>query len=125
MLVLALWLPGTFHCQLEAAGLVPAECCAAGESADSDHALPETPSHHCDSCSVVELIGGVEVDPSRDLTPAPVWVILRLPDVVLSRPEPVLRSNLRRTAPTEEWSTGWRFALRAVASPRSPSDLLG
>lgn len=124
MLVLALWLPGTFHCQLEAAGLVPAECCPPGESADEDHPLSDAPSHHCEPCSVVEQCGGVQLDPSHELTPIPVWILLSLSDAVLPRPEPDLCIPVPQDIPVGEWSRGWRFALRAAASPRSPSDLL-
>ncbi|MBL9176388.1 MAG: hypothetical protein JNL10_22785 [Verrucomicrobiales bacterium] len=123
MVILALWLPGTFHCSLEAAGLVPSECCSAGEDTDADHSPPDSPSHPCEPCSVVEQCGGTQVAPARDITPAPVWVILVLPDAALSRPEPVPCRSLQRTAPPGDWSTRWRFTLRTAASPRSPSRL--
>ena len=60
MVLLALWVPATVHCELESAGLVPMdECCQT-----------EANNHRCDSgCNVVED-GGIKTE-CQMLAPAP------------------------------------------------------
>ena len=115
--LLALWLPATQHCNLEAAGVI------AHEDADSD-ACCETadPCAH-DSCDVAE---GTLIRPS--VTVAKTFA----PDLTLCLC--FLCSRLSPTSPPEtpalavsdterpiDWLPAWQFSRRTALPARAPS----
>ena len=121
IIVLALWLPCTMHCSLEAAGISLVECCFRSMSPQPEPDCHPTQScEHCEVCSSVESGGYVKQDPSVDLKPflAVAWLLVRrelLPPPV-STPDSSLRA-----IPLSELSPSWRFVARAALPPRAPS----
>ena len=124
LVVVALWLPATMHCSLEAAGWIEADCCAAdhGVHGDDSHGPEPEGSDACPVCLSVE-----------DGT------LHRLPEVLLSKPsgdllfDLVWEANPRSHPPAtgedwnrganEDWRPPWWCRLRVAAPPRAPTIL--
>lgn len=122
--LLAIWLPVTQHCDLEAAGLLAAHDDV--HAAETDCCEPTTPCSH-DGCEVVENGTYLPADNVvKVLTPdlfvctcflfarfdafdAPVSDEPDLPDVAAMRPQ--------------AWVPTWHFARRAAPLSRAPSVL--
>ena len=113
LFLLALWLPATLHCDLEAAGLLAQQCadeCAAGQTASND------------GCGVVES-GLYKTGTEVVKVPAPELLACHfsLPVsslVEFTEPAAVPVQSAERPL---DWVTTWRFVRRAAPSPRDPS----
>lgn len=113
LLLLALWLPATLHCDLEAAGLTPVSVTCQDEHAANQHAA--------DNCAQIEndtykhastllkapapALLAACVCSVTDLVPRPIFVPLVSPERTDSPPE------LTRT---------WQFRARAALPARAP-----
>lgn len=114
-LLLAIWLPATMHCDLEAAGLADShqsDCC----SSDTDC--------KADLCASIESSLIRESAPTLNLTAPAVsgsflFFATLLPWTSTILPEPVL--SPRHQAPPLEIKTGWQFLTRAALPSRAPS----
>jgi len=116
VVLLALWLPATQHCGLEAAGLI---------AADAHEGCAEASCDHCthDGCNVVE--GGF-VKSSHEALKAPTpplvactcFLCLRLLTPVLAI-EPNLAVS--ESVSPEHWVPVWQFVRRAAPVSRAPS----
>lgn len=113
LLLLALWLPATLHCDLEAAGLAPASMECRDEHADAAHAD--------DNCDVVE--NGIYKAASATLKIfAPTLLAAGpCPSVALPAP-PVFIPPLapERTDSPPELTRTWQFLARAALPARAP-----
>lgn len=123
LVLLALWLPATQHCGLEAAGLI-----AADVAHDATTACCEKSGGPCthDECGVVEsdLIkrGNEDIQvPAPTLVACTCFLCLQL-----LPPEPAAEPALTATASDhpQHWVPVWHFARRAAPLSRAPS-LLG
>jgi hypothetical protein len=123
LLVLALWLPCTMHCTLEAAGITLSNCCESSHGQEHSDGSPATdPCHDCHACSAVESDGMVKADSAVKVQPllAVVCVLLRLE--ALTVPTTAEVSRAWAISPPE-LPPSWRFAERAALPPRAPSRL--
>lgn len=115
MLLLALWLPATQHCALEAAGLLDHECEAAS-------AQPE----HCDAdaCKTIESGNFVKQLGVPRITAAPDALFIAT-ILISSVPEPGTEAAaiLPHASPPGlvALHRTWSFVRRAALSPRAPS----
>ena len=119
LLLLALWLPATCHCQLEVVtGLQFLKCCT------HQHTAPHQDAD-CDSdgCAVIES-GGYMLEANPSPTGPPLLDLVvealdRLAEENLPTPPPAL------TAPfaPPELPKIWQFSCRAALPPRAPSFL--
>lgn len=115
-LLVALWLPATMHCQLEAAGLGEAQhdSCCTGETADG--------GTDClgDACANIENSLIKDSAPELHLA-APVTVCPLCCAALRStvRAEPVL--SPKRHAPPLTLQAAWQFIERAAPPARAPS----
>ena len=123
LVVLALWLPCTMHCSLEAAGILLSNCCVHSDgtvsSQDSD---THDPCRDCHTCSVIESGGYVKHDGSVEVKSPPTvfwWIV----QAEFLTPLPVIRVSLPRAIPPPELPPSWRFSERAALMPRAPSSL--
>lgn len=117
VLLVALWVPLTAHCQLESMGALPAllhcadECAPSGSGPDGDD----------DSCAAVES-ASYKVDDEQPAVAAPLS-----PPFFLARLcclNPVLRVHGFTQAPATADSAlpvAWQFFLRAALPIRAPS----
>lgn len=120
LVLLALWLPTTQHCGLEAAGLIAAE---APHGADSK--CCETGDSHCthDGCNVVEssLIKSssdtIKV-PTPALAACTCFLCLQLLRPVVAV-EPIFAVTASESP--EHWVAVWQFVRRAAPLSRAPS----
>lgn len=126
---MAVWLPATMHCSLEAAGWMASDCCTSACCQDHDDAgqvdgegdpHPHPEPGACEVCSTVES-GGYH----------------RVPPVLLAKPELLLLwmawVETQVTLPPDELSCfvlleesdppdpGWRRRERVALPPRAPS----
>ncbi len=121
VVLLALWMPATQHCNLEAAGLIDAHA----EHKDSACFGGENPCSH-DGCRVIEEI---TYKPSADLlkVPAPdLLVCSRFLCLQLAYRELSVES-VTPIAPAEKpqaWVPIWHFVRRAAPLCRAPSVLV-
>lgn len=116
LLLVALWLPATQHCALEAAGLIPTTC--------QDEQSGDTKNGASGGCDTVES-GAYKI--SSDVIKAPV------PDMAVcacflclhfalidARVEPVFFPVGASDRPPD-WVTTWQFTRRAALPSRAPS----
>ena len=123
LLVLALWLPCTMHCALEAAGIPLPECCPHASADDpSPGGSPADPCQDCHVCSTIESGAYLKQDSSVAVTPLPAalscWVMLAGPAAPVMSTIPPRWDVFRPEAPPS-----WRFVERVAMSPRAPSSL--
>lgn len=119
LLMLALWLPATQHCGLEAAGLFgPAVEC----HNDADCASPHEQSHcDADNCQPIEnsayksSLNLLQIAAPEAFTCLFCLHVISPETIVLALVSP------ERTDAPPELAPSWRFLARAVASPRAPS----
>lgn len=123
LLVLALWLPCTMHCALEAAGIPLPDCCPHAVANDSSSGGPPAdPCRDCQVCSAIESGDYLKRDSSVEVTPllAAVWcwvvVVRPILPVASEVPSPWALSR-------PEAAPSWRFVERVALSPRAPSFL--
>jgi hypothetical protein len=115
-LLVALWLPATMHCQLEAAGLGEShqDSCCAGETADT--------GTDClgDACANIEASLIKDSAPELYLgAPASLCPFCCAALVSAARTEPILSPE--RHAPPLELKVAWQFLERAAPPARAPS----
>lgn len=129
LVVMAVWLPATMHCSLEAAGWMASDCCASACSQDHDdaglvggegdsHPHPEPGS--CEVCSTVESGGYHRVPPVLLTKPDLLllwvaWVETRMTVESDARPE---SERIEESGPPHP---GWRRRERVALPPRAPS----
>lgn len=119
LLLCALWVPATLHCDLEAAGLDELFSCAADTSTP-----PAAHNDTCeDACDVIEGGWVTRTSPVVAVTAPALDVILLgfvvLPSaLVLAVPADALTNTI--VAPPECART-WQFAFRAAPPARAPS----
>jgi len=114
-MLLALWLPATLHCDLEAAGVTNILGChdhrAAGPAFGTDH--------HCHSIDGVSY----KLDFGSSKTPPPpdfILFVLPTPGALTATPPPRRITVESRAAPPEIVRT-WHFAARAAPPARAPA----
>lgn len=113
-LLVALWLPATMHCQLEAAGM--------GESHQDSCCADETADSEClgDACANIE--NSLIKDSTQELhlaAPITVCPLCCAALVRTARVEPIL--SPKRHAPPLELKVAWQFIERAAPPARAPS----
>jgi hypothetical protein len=116
VLLLALWVPVTMHCELEAAvqsSLL--QCCCGDESA-------QRPANCADNvCSSVET-GFYKVEENENaIAPVLVFAVFVADIFDLPTPEPALHPATPEPDPPPELPRSWQFSYRAALSPRAPS----
>lgn len=119
ILMLALWLPATQHCDLAAIGWLT------GESHEEIHLGCDSVSKDCpDGCGLVEgglyrLAGGAVLK-APALSPGLCDCLLYLQQALaeISAEGAGLEFGIDRTS---DWLPRWHFARRAAPSPRAPS----
>ena len=128
LVLVALWLPVTLHCDLDAAGLLTAhdtshansDCCASTQAADQASPCAD------DSCELVEnglyqSTGSLLQVTAPSLTASTWFLCLQL--AALPRPiEPVTPVVAVKQPPG--WVPTWHFARRAAPLSRAPSSLV-
>lgn len=115
VLLLALWVPVTMHCELQAAvHSVLLQCCCGDEATQG-------PAHADDVCGTVES-GFYKVEENEILT-APVLAFVALaPDTLASlTSEPALEPAIPEPGPPQELPQSWQFSYRVALPPRAPS----
>jgi hypothetical protein len=117
VVLLALWLPATMHCQLEDLNLFELLTCC-------DH--PGVAPHHDNDCNTDEC-GVVESDRyfikhNQPLVTAPA-LVLAIFNTALQADDfaPPVNPSVAPGAAPLRLSKGWQFALRAAPSARAPS----
>ena len=116
LLVLAVWLPVTEHCALEATGLIPKTC--------TDESTPGRPCK--DGCDTVE--SGLYKPSADTLKILPADLLARGCHFCLQL---IPLDAAREIAPVsgasfelpQDWVSTWHFVRRAAPSPRAPSAL--
>jgi len=121
VLVLAIWLPSSMHCSLEAAGMALVDCCAhphsSGEDPHPDDADPCTP---CPTCSLVE--SGAFFIPSLPHGVKPVWSVVWWLTPNAPPPPPArFIAGFPAAAIPPKVPPSWQFLERAAPLPRPPS----
>lgn len=119
ILLLALWLPATLHCGLEAAGAIAGEGCAKAAEPSS------APTAHCedDGCKTIEEGLYRPTTPLLKGAAAPVALCLCLIWQDTLEPYPVARPALSSASHVEpfEFTVPWQFVQRAAPLPGAPS----
>lgn len=119
LLLLALWLPATQHCGLEAAGMISSAVdCHEANDCQTPH---EKSNCDADNCQAVEnaayknSLTVLKIDTPavltclcclHEITPETIWVPLISPE---------------RTTTPPELAPSWHFIARAAPSPRAPT----
>lgn len=115
--LLALWLPATMHCALEAAGINSAAPCTEGCRSTDHHDVPR------DACDVVESGAFKPAADTATILP-PALLACRLCFVFLTAPTaslpPPVGVSDRIVSPPEVART-WHFTARAALPARAPS----
>ena len=121
--LLALWLPATLHCDLEAAGLDELFHCTVDHHTSADHHAPADATR--DACDIVEgaavkLTAGTAVllPPSRFA--CLLSFAVPLPPLDSTPPDTGLSE---RVEPPPEVARTWHFIARAALPARAPSSL--
>ena len=122
LVVVALWLPATMHCSLQAAGWIEADCCAAdhGAHGGESHAPEPDGSGECEACLSVEdgmlhrLPEVLWLKPPGGFPSLPVW------EASPSSPLPAKGWALNPGS-IDDWRLPWWLRLRVARSPRAPT----
>lgn len=114
LLLLAIWLPATLHCDLEAAGLAPSAV-----ACHDDHCTSE---HSADNCSLIEDGSfRASADTLKVASPNLVsFCACLLCGAAISISPPMLAVE-PSIAPPLELKVGWQFVVRAAPPARAPS----
>lgn len=119
--LLALWLPATLHCALEAAGLDELFQCAADHHSSGDREAPADATR--DACDIIEG-SAFKLAAHSALLPPPVlcapFLPFAVPPVALDLTPPPSGLSERILAPPEVSRT-WHFTARAALPARAPS----
>ena len=114
-LLLAIWLPATLHCDLEAAGLADphhADCCAEANDCKTDLCATIESSLIRESAPTFNLAAPADCDGFLYLATFLAYTCERLAEPSLS---PACQ------APPLELAAGWQFFTRAAPLSRAPS----
>lgn len=115
LLLLAVWLPATQHCVLDAAGVV-SKACSDDSSAGEAHAK--------DACTTVEgtaykaSTGTLKIS-APDLTAVLAYLGLQLAPAAAPLPSVMVPAGALDRP--RDWVSTWQFVQRAAPSPRAPS----
>ena len=111
--LLALWLPATLHCDLEAAGLEIAFVC-------HDHATPTAAAAHCtdDACHALEEAAYTAFTLTKLVGVISLSVLALLPEPA---DLPAAALSPARTDVPLEVLRSWQFRTRAAPPARAPS----
>ena len=121
LVLLAVWLPCTMHCQAEALGWLGADlaCC---EQVHTDEA-PKPDCSDCAACNFVES-GGYSLPQKVSFVHVLLTVVVHLaPDLLDSVREPATLTLSAPDSATQFLAQSWTFARRVALSPRAPSFL--
>lgn len=112
LLLLAVWLPATLHCQLEAAGLhaLAEECCDHGSQGCADSVCPSVEENLIKDTSPVSAPAAPD---GCNCHLCGLSAVVRLTCATASL-------SVSETAPPPELAAGWQFSARAVAPARAP-----
>lgn len=120
--LLALWMPATQHCGLEAAGLI------AADSGDKSVACCDPTATVCayDSCHVIDQFAPKTANdslqvPTPDFVACACLLCIQLLDRELSAAADV---SIVATDQPMGWVPTWHFARRAAPLPRAPAILV-
>ncbi len=120
LLVLAVWLPSTMHCSLEAAGIDLGDCCSAHESSDDSHPERAEPHGPCPTCSLLE--SGAFFLPALPDAIKPPWTPISWRSAAAPPPPSALSLAASPAAAGPlRLPPAWLFMERAAALPRPPS----
>ena len=113
--VLALWLPATLHCALEAAGFEIVFVC-------HDHDTQAASDNHCDddACHAIEDAAYTAVALTKLVGDVLFSVVALLPEPLEL---PAAAISPERTDVPRELRRGWQFITRAAPPARAPSVL--
>ena len=120
LVLVALWLPATLHCDLEAAGLSTLFHCVTDHhvSADSTHSESAR-----DACDVVETGAFMPAADTATLPPPTLHALLLdflfVPTVLALKPP--ARGLCEQISAPPEVARTWHFVIRAAPPPRAPS----
>ena len=121
LVLLAVWLPCTSHCQAEALGWLGSDsaCCE-----QSQKGAPSKPDcSDCAACSAVES-GGYSLPQKVSFVHALVTVVVYLaPDLLDLVREPATLTLSAPGSATHFLAQSWTFDRRVALSPRAPSFL--
>jgi len=115
LMLLALWLPATLHCDLEAAGVKGVLGC-------HDHDVPCNPHCTVDACHSIEGLS-YQFDSSLTKAPQPSF-ILPVPPLALVAPTLVTVPREGKIEPAvapPEVARTWHFVMRAAPPARAPA----
>ena len=115
LVLLALWLPATMHCDLEAAGVKGILGC-------HDHEAPCNTHCTVDACHSIEGVS-YQFDSSVTKAPQPSLSLLVLPIalVVPAFVETPREGEIERASAPPEVARTWHFVMRAAPPARAPS----
>lgn len=117
MLLLALWVPVTMHCELE---ILPSFsffqwCCGGDAAPEQDHGCNQ------DFCSAVES-GFYKIEDNPTVTPALMLVLAFAAwDWVAEPPADTALDLLPASSAPPELPQSWQFSYRMALPPRAPS----
>jgi hypothetical protein len=118
IVLLALWVPATAHCQMQSVLEWELLSCCTHEEAPSSTA-PHQDDCSSDVCAAVES-GLYKLRDEPCLLPVPPQVVELVPTAPVEDTLNVLRLSAGTPAPPEV-SPSWIFTLRAAPAPRAPS----
>ena len=118
IMLLALWVPATTHCQMQSILEWEVLSCCTHEEAPSS-AAPHQDDCSSDVCATVES-GLYKLRDEPCLLPVPLQVMERVECAPVEGALNALRVSAGSQAPPEV-SHSWIFALRAASAPRAPS----
>lgn len=123
LLLVALWLPATLHCQLESVGLEELFSCTGHASTDNDHDTRNQSDDCCDSfCQTVEsgqfLFLKQRLTAAQPLAPV---CLYQLSILTLSQSASVGERAWTRPDAAPPGQSTWQFARRAALPARAPS----
>lgn len=116
LVLLALWMPATLHCELEWVGAF-SDCSSCHEQAGNGDVARDCDA---DACAVIEKSAyrfGADV---LLLKPPELigWIFLSA--IVLPEPDAIVARRLDATAAPPEVIRTWHFVTRAASPPRAP-----
>lgn len=121
LVLLAVWLPCTSHCQAEALGWLGSDSACCEQSQKDAPAKPDC--SECDACNAVES-GGYTLPQKVSFVHVLLIVAVHFaPDLLDSIREPATLTLSAPDSATQFLAQSWTFDRRAALSPRAPSFL--
>ncbi|HEX2852001.1 MAG TPA: hypothetical protein VHO24_02095 [Opitutaceae bacterium] len=122
LLLLAVWLPATLHCEVEAAGVTLGSSCCTETDSHGASAAGET--CETDGCGIVE--GGFTSSTSLSVSAplpvfnaSPIWALASIP--VLAPAAPPVTGVIEALAAPPGTASCWLFVTRAAPLPGAPA----